>query len=603
MPRIKDSSIAEIRNRVNILDLVSSYVSLKRSGAAFKGLSPFAAEKTPSFFVYPDKGFYYCFSTSQGGDIFKFVQVKEGLNFPEAAEFIANRFGIALEYDQSRGGASKAAQSLKKQIFDLHEDAAAWFLKEFKSDSPFGKEARRYWHEERKFAKGSEDELRIGVAPVDWTEFKRDIEKKYSCEAIANSGLFFPPKSPTSAMNLMPRFRGRLMISLCDVQGRVIAFTARKTPLTPSDIAYEEGKYVNSPETLIFKKQNMLFNFHRARKAAAEAGFFIIVEGQIDALRMYVSGFENTVAGQGTALGESQFSLIKRHVRKAVLMLDGDSAGQKAARRVLPILLKCDVEPYVCVLPEGEDPDTLILNRGADFVKELIANKSTAIFFMADTFRRNFPNPSAGEKRQILEDIYDFVSCAGSHVAKYDYLREASSKLGANFDAVCKDYVERRKPGAEDFADLAPARNSRQVLTNAVYDVLVVALNNPQIAQALSNSIDTEWIIGDSPQCNLLRRLVAYCRSAEPFEISEIEDEAERNIAYKILATSMEDIENPGRVASECLERIHKNYCENKIEKFKRAIESPSSSSEEKREALKQISAMRRILMETKFII
>ncbi|MBR4596859.1 MAG: DNA primase, partial [Opitutales bacterium] len=354
MPRIKDSSIEEIRNRVNILDLVSSYVSLKRSGAAFKGLSPFTSEKTPSFFVYPDKGFYYCFSTSQGGDLFKFVQVKEGLNFPEAVEFIANRFGIVLEYDQSRGGASKAGQSLRKQIFDLHEDAADWFLKEFKSDSPFGKEARRYWHEERKFAEGTEDELRIGVSPIDWTEFKRAIEKKYSYEAIVNSGLFFPPKNPASVMNLMPRFRGRLMISLCDVQGRVIAFTARKTPLTPTDIDYEEGKYVNSPETPIFKKQNMLFNFHRARKAANEAGFFIIVEGQIDALRMYVSGFQNTVAGQGTALGESQFSLIKRHVRKAVLMLDGDLAGQKAARRVLPILLKCDVEPRVCVLPEGE---------------------------------------------------------------------------------------------------------------------------------------------------------------------------------------------------------------------------------------------------------
>ena len=535
--------------------------------------------------------------------MFKFVQTKEGLNFPEAVEFIANRFGIVLEYDDSRGGASKAGQSLRKQIFDLHEDAAAWFLKEFKSDSPFGKEARRYWREERKFENGTEDELRIGVAPIDWSEFKKQIEKKYSYEAIANSGLFFPPKNPVSVMGLMPRFRGRLMISLCDVQGRVIAFTARKTPLTPADIDYEEGKYVNSPETPIFKKQNMLFNFHRARKAAADAGFFIIVEGQIDALRMYVSGFKNTVAGQGTALGENQFNLIKRHVKKAVLMLDGDSAGQKAARRVLPILLKCDVEPFVCVLPEGEDPDTLILNRGADFVKELISNKISAISFMADSFRRNFPNPSVADKRQLLEDIYQYVSCASSHVAKYEYLREASSALGANFDAVCKDYVQHcGGVGEEDFKDIAPQKNT-QVLTNAVYDVLVIALNYPHIAQALANSIDTEWISDGGAQCRLLKRLIAFYRSGEQFEISEIDDEAERNIAYKILATSGEEMENPEIMAAACLERIHRNFCEAKIEKYKRAIESPASSSEEKREALKNISKMRQTLRETKFII
>ena len=190
MPRIKDSSIEEVRNRVNIVDLVSSYVSLKRAGASFKGLSPFTSEKTPSFFVYPDKGFYYCFSTSQGGDIFKFVQTKEGLNFPESVEFIANRFGIPLEYDASRGAASKAGQSLRKQIFDIHEDAANWFLKVFKGNSDFGKAARKYWHEERMFKEGSEDELRIGMSPVDWSEFKAEIEKKIFLRSDCGIGAF-----------------------------------------------------------------------------------------------------------------------------------------------------------------------------------------------------------------------------------------------------------------------------------------------------------------------------------------------------------------------------------------------------------------------------
>lgn len=602
MPRIKDSSIEEVRNRVNIVDLVSSYVSLKRAGASFKGLSPFTSEKTPSFFVYPDKGFYYCFSTSQGGDIFKFVQTKEGLNFPEAVEFIANRFGVPLEYDSSRGAASKAGQSLRKQIFDIHEDAANWFLKIFKGGSEFGKAARKYWHEERKFKKGSEDELRIGMSPVDWSEFKSEIEKKYSYEAIVESGLFFAPRNKSGVMGLMPRFRGRLMISLCDVQGRVVAFTARKTSLTPADIDYEEGKYVNSPETPIFKKQNMLFNFHRARKSANELGYFIIVEGQIDALRMYVSGFQNTVAGQGTALGENQFNLIKRHVKKSVLMLDGDSAGQKAARRVLPIMLSCNVEPYVCVIPEGEDPDTLILKNGADGVKKLLENKSTAVSFMVDGFKRAFPKPSVGDKRQILEDIYSFVSCASSHVAKYEFLREASSRLGANFDAVVKDYLARY-PDEFPQTYSKTDKNSHQVLTNAVYDVLLITLNYPDIAEALSNCIDPVWIDGSDAESNLLRRLIAYYRSGEQFDVSEIEDEAERNIAYKIMTMPKDEIENPVSAASKCFEKIHKNYCEKEIFKLQKTMDSPDSSKDEKRDALKRISSIRSLLRETKFII
>ena len=156
MPRIKDSTIEAIRNGVNICDLVSAYVSIKKSGSSFKGLSPFTAEKTPSFFVYPDKGFYYCFSTSQGGDIFKFVQTKEGLSFPEAVEFIAHKFGIQVEYEDSQGRVSREGQSLKKQIYDLNEEAAAWFCETFAGDGPFGAEARRYWFTERSFPAGSE---------------------------------------------------------------------------------------------------------------------------------------------------------------------------------------------------------------------------------------------------------------------------------------------------------------------------------------------------------------------------------------------------------------------------------------------------------------
>lgn len=598
MPKIKDSCIEDIRNRVNIYDLVSQYVSLKRSGAHFKGLSPFTVEKTPSFFVYPDRGFYYCFSTSQGGDIFKFVQTKESLNFPEAVEFIANRFGIAIEYEKSSRNESRQNQSLRKQIFDINAESAAWFSELFFRADDLGECARRYWVQERRFSEADAKNLQIGVSPIDWAEFKKKLERKYSFEALAESGLFFKPKSGSS---LMQRFRGRLMIPICDTQGRVIGFSARKTPLTPSDMDYEEGKYVNSPETPIFKKNAVLFNFHRARKAVLEAGFFIVVEGQIDALRMYLSGFENTVAGQGTALGENQFNLLARHAKKVVLMLDGDSAGQKAAKRVLPICLKCGLEPSVAIIPPGQDPDSLILNESAAAVQKILDSRLSAVGFLSKVFKDSFKNPSVADKRAVLEEIYTLIDSTDSFVAKDEYLREASQCLGAEHSAVARDYMSRSKA--------APAKpekiekNSRQVLTNAIYDVLSVCLVYPDIAQSVANIVDTDWF-GDASACErLFRRLIFYYRNGENFDISQIEEESEKNLAYEILANSAGEIENPSAIASKCVERIHKNYCKAELDRLSKVMESGEADTQQKREALSKSSQLRKLLRNTKFII
>ena len=312
MPLIKNSSIEEIKAKVRIEDLVSRYVQLKKVGANYRGLSPFKHEKTPSFYVYPDKNFYYCFSTSQGGDIFKFVQTKENMSFVEAAEFIADRFGIRLEYE--RGAKAGAGSSVRKQIFDINEDAAAYYSAEFFAKNPRAESVRNYWTQERKFTLENAKELRIGFSPTDAEGLKKILAKKnYSPDALRECGLFFARESEADLARFHPRFRGRLMIPISDGQGRVIAFTARKTEFTPSDIAYEEGKYVNSPETPVFKKNMTLFNFDRAKKEAERRGYFILAEGQLDTIRMYCSGLENTVASQGTAAGAEHFALMKRH--------------------------------------------------------------------------------------------------------------------------------------------------------------------------------------------------------------------------------------------------------------------------------------------------
>ena len=373
MPLIKNSSIEEIKAKVRIEDLVSRYVQLKKVGANYRGLSPFKHEKTPSFYVYPDKNFYYCFSTSQGGDIFKFVQTKENMSFVEAAEFIADRFGIRLEYE--RGAKAGAGSSVRKQIFDINEDAAAYYSAEFFAKNPRAESVRNYWTQERKFTLENAKELRIGFSPTDAEGLKKILAKKnYSPDALRECGLFFARESEADLARFHPRFRGRLMIPISDGQGRVIAFTARKTEFTPSDIAYEEGKYVNSPETPVFKKNMTLFNFDRAKKEAERRGYFILAEGQLDTIRMYCSGLENTVASQGTAAGAEHFALMKRHADRVVLLFDGDSAGRHAALRAIPICIAADIEPFVAQLPPDDDPDSFIAKNGADAMRELVEN-------------------------------------------------------------------------------------------------------------------------------------------------------------------------------------------------------------------------------------
>ncbi len=601
MPRIKDTSIEEIRNRVNIHDLVSAYVSLKKSGSSFKGLSPFTSEKTPSFMVYPDRGFYYCFSTSQGGDIFKFVQVKENLNFPEAIEFIANRFGIALEYEDVDGNASKEGLGPKKQIYELNEEAAAWFSENFISKTDLGAEARKYWYEDRGFPKASARDLRIGVAPIDWAEFKKKIEKKYSYEAFAESGLFFAPKNRANFTSFMPRFRGRLMIPICDVQGRVVGFTARKTKFTPTDIDYEEGKYVNSPETPIFKKQNLLFNFDKARKPAADKGYFILVEGQIDAMRMFVSGFENTVAGQGTAIGETQLMMMRRHAPKLLLLLDGDKAGLKAAQRVLPLSLKADLEALICVLPEGEDPDSLILKGGADAMKALLKKSQSPVAFLVSNFKKNFPNPTAGDKRQILSEIYELVDSTSSYVVKDEYLREASHLLGTEYSAISGDYLKRKNKVAE--SPQRSANKERSVLTNVAYGVLLVLLNMPDLVSVVSANLDLDWLDDDSVENILLKRILAYHRNGVQFDLAEIESADERNLAYEIKAKHIIDSGSVAQTLADDLEKIHKNYCESKMKKLNERMLNANESAQAKEAILIELSKLRKLIRNTKFKI
>ncbi len=606
MPLIKKSSVEEVRTRVNVYDLVSRYVSLRKMGANYRGLSPFTTEKTPSFFVYPDKNFYHCFSTSQGGDIFKFVQIKENLTFPEAVEFIADMFSITLEYEKS-DGKPVISRSFKKELTEIHEIATDYYQNCFFEESEQGKYIRKYWTEERGFTLDDAKKLRIGFAPVNPDPLKRLLHKKqFSIESIKACGLFFAGDSYSKT--LMPRFRGRLMIPIFDAQSRAIAFTARKTDLTPTDISYEEGKYVNSPETEIFKKNTVLFNFDKARKSADNKGFFILVEGQIDTMRMYCSGFENTVASQGTGAGAEHFALMKRHCDKVVLLFDGDNAGRKTAMRVIPICLNAEIEPYIANLPDGEDPDSFIRKNGIDAMKEIVENKrENAVSYVAKHILDDIPNPTASDKLKAMRILFELISTAKSQVILDDYLLEISRRLVLDPISVNTDFKKWKKQNApfsqkqpknSEFFSNKEELRTQGMLTNAVYDALFVSVHYDNVAEAMSQIINDDWISDDSLESCTLRKLLALHREGIGFDINELRDnfdeEEQKNLIYKLLTSDKSSIDNPIKYANDCIVKIYNNFIRKEIDSLNRKLTNSENDTALQISILKKITLLRK---------
>lgn len=606
MPKIKHSCIEDIKARVNIYDVVSGYVSLKKTGRSFKGLSPFTNEKTPSFFVHPDKNFFYCFSTTQGGDIFKFIQIVENLSFPEAAEFIANRFSIPIEYDDN-GENYAMSSSLRKQMFDIHADAAEWYAQNFFDDTPEAKEMRDYWVNERGFSLEDARILKIGYAPPNSVGLKKIIAKKgYSTEAIIASGLF-SAKPYETLRDFYPRFRGRLMIPICDIQGRIIAFTARKTRFTP-DLPSEEGKYVNSRETEIFKKNSVAFNLDKAKDAIREKNICILVEGQLDAIRMFCAGFRNTIATQGTASTPEHFALIKRFANKVVLLYDGDKAGRAAANRVIPLCFSADIEPLVAVLPDGEDPDTYIKKYGVEAMSELTGNKlTTPIKFATNSLLEGIKNPSVGDKHGVMLKLFEMINKCQSRIVRDDYLREVSNTLLLDHASLVADFKKfldspQARADSQHLADdkSSSKKDSYAMLTNAVYDALMVCLYNDSVAESMANIIQDTWITETSSQANALKKLLSLYREGIGFDATEtetyFETPEEKSLIYKILAAQRAEIESPVRMANECIAKIYNNFIKKEMANLNRRLaDADKVNSSEKFDLMRQLKNLRNL--------
>jgi len=609
VPRIKASSIDDLRHRVAIYDVVSPYVNLKKSGAKWKGLSPFNSEKTPSFYVDPAKNLYYCFSSSQGGDIFKFVQTKENLGFQEAVEALAQRFGVTLEYEDGPGGAGRETMSLRKELLDLHEAATAHFHACFQRPDDGAAFIRQYWTETRRFTPELAAEFKIGWAPPDGGGLLDAlVKKKFSTEALQKCGLFFYREGERDPARGRPRFRGRLMIPIRDIQGRVIAFTARQTGRTPEDDPAREAKYVNSPETPLFHKSDVLFNLDRAHAPVREAGRFVLVEGQLDALRCWSVGVTSAVAPQGTAITENQFILMRRYAGRVDCLLDGDAAGQRAALRALPLALKAGLEIRYLVLPPESDPDELFLEQGLAALAELDRTAESAMTFAVRSLLPSL-NPGPRDKAEALRAIFEILAQCDSAVMRADYLAEACRHARADRTAAERDFTRylaqqsnRRyaAPAAPAPETAGPEPIANDKLTTAVEELLMLSFHYENHAPGIAQIVEPQWIDTSAWAGRLLNRCLAAHREGlwpGANHLDQLIETEEERQALTNLRSRPFETEDPTQAVNQCIKAIFENHFRRELSNLKnRAAHTPLTDQKAHAEFTARIREIQQLL-------
>jgi DNA primase len=599
MPVIKPTCLRDLKLRINIADVVSRTVTLRRSGSRLKGLCPFHNEKTPSFHVNPDRGSFKCFGCGKSGDIIEFVRETEQLGFTEAVEALGQRFGIVIEYEEG-AGPTREERSLRQELYDLHEQAADFYHEVFKGGTPAGGAMREYWAVQRRFPPELAVEFKVGAAPADDGGLAARLWKRnYSEEAVRQCGLFFVREGALfSPGALRPRFRGRLMIPIRDYQGRVVAFTARQTGLTPQDDPAREAKYVNSPETPIFTKGQLLFNLDRARTAVGEGRPFLMVEGQLDAMRCWQVGVKTAVAPQGTAITEGQLSLIRRYHPQIDCFFDSDAAGQKAALRLLPMAIKSGIEVRFLALAGAEkiDPDLLFLERGAAAYDELRKGAMSAMGFACRALLPGGGGVSPEQKNRAANAVLEIILAAESEVARSEYLTEAAVHLELPPMALAKDFERlvrrgdrqvrrsgesagvpgqavQQGPGQGGSAGGPPGSPGQRATPES--DLLLLCLHCEALGKPLSTAFPHEWIDTRHPAGLLLNRFLAEFEQGSWPGRDHLDELLETQEQKSLVASLLFDpptFDDPVKVAREGLSQMRARALEPRLREIELAL-------------------------------
>jgi DNA primase len=433
---IPEEIINQIRERVDIADIVANYVALSRTGQNLKGLCPFHSEKSPSFTVSPSRQIFHCFGCGAGGNVFTFVMKLEGTSFPDTVRELAQRAGIAVPAFSSGHGSADTSQ--RERLERLHQSAMKWFQRNLWDTEP-GQHAQKYL-EERGIQRSTIERFGLGVSLPTWDGLIRAlVEEQYSVADIASSGLAVAKEQSgrraTDASGYYDRFRGRLMFPITDLRKHVIGFGGRV-------MGEGEPKYLNSPETPLFNKGRTLYAFDHARDAAGRDCRLVIVEGYFDAIALHQAGIMNVAATLGTALTSDHLTIIRRFARKVVLLFDPDPAGVRAALRTLDLFVGSGLGVTVISLPGDHDPDAFVRAHGADAFRELQEKAPSLLDFAVEHSLQRASSGSIDDRIRSVDEILRILQTTSHRIEQEECMRRVAERLGLNQQRLIERYPE-----------------------------------------------------------------------------------------------------------------------------------------------------------------
>lgn len=459
---IPQDVIDRIRERIDIVDVVSGYVTLSRSGQNLKGLCPFHAEKTPSFTVSPSRQIFHCFGCGTGGSVFTFLMKIEGVSFPEAVRELGHRTGVQVPALVASHFSDDG--QTRERLEQLHEAAAAWFRGNLHHPE-LGRDGMVYLRD-RGIHPRTIEEFGLGLALPTWDGLLRSLlQNGFTPSELATAGLVAAKDAVRASQETRyyDRFRGRVMFPIYDLRKRVIAFGGRI-------LSEGEPKYLNSPDTPLFHKGRSLYALDRAREGARQADRLVIVEGYFDAIALHQAGITNTVATLGTALTSDHLRVIRRFASKVVLLFDPDPAGIRAALRTLDLFLNSGIGVTVVSLPNGHDPDTFVRTYGPEAFQALQERAPSLLDFAIEHSLKRAASGSIEDRIRSVDEILLILQRTEHRLEKEEYIRRVAERLGLNQKRLIERYPElvpkedraagriarRREPGMTGVARRPP---------------------------------------------------------------------------------------------------------------------------------------------------
>jgi len=546
-----------VKQQADIVRVIEGYIRLRKAGAErYTGLCPFHKEKSGSFSVQAVKQFYYCFGCQASGDVFSFVSKIENVGFPEAVKIVAQKCGIPLPKREFSSPEEAAEARLRGKLLDLHEAATAWFEEQLRG--PEGAVAREYLAGRGLTPEGIKA-FRMGYAPDSFNALRDRLRPMADDETLRASGLFSAKEQGDGTLGaIYDRFRKRVMFPIANEGGRVIAFTART--LETGDKA--GAKYINSPETPLYSKGQVLFNLDKAKTSIRKHEFALLVEGQMDCISVFLRGIQNVIATSGTAFTEQQVGLLKRHTSQVVVNFDPDAAGSNAAEKSIALLTEEGFTIKIVTLDGGLDPDRFVRERGVEAYMAAVKGARRQSDYLIERVRHKFPGSSAEQKIKQMNDLLPHIRRMPEKLARDQFAADAAQKLSID-SAVLREELRQAALKRRDHIEVRAAtltevervllralaitdpdfERGRRLATDAILmqPSWFETLDTFAAMQALATrqAADPMDVVADEGQRALLAE--ALLAEVKPPEESEIQS-AIQEIQERAIATRLRDL-------------------------------------------------------------